>query len=103
MGRTARVATSLMVRTIRMASQQKQEYPDDVDEVPVESRDLDRVVPGGREAAARRHHGDHPHHPDTDREMYRVHAGHGEVEPEEEPERGRFRTGREEAEAGHEP
>src|SRR5262249_15374083 len=62
----------------------QQEDPDDVDEVPVETGDLDRVVVRGREAAAPCEKADHRHHADPDRQVEGVDAGHREVEPEEE-------------------
>src|SRR5438874_3282965 len=62
----------------------KQEYPDDIHEVPVQAADLDRaVVLGGDDPAEGppQHHG---HHSQPDDHVERVEAGHHEIEREED-------------------
>src|SRR5436190_20226513 len=64
--------------------QRKQEDPDDVDEVPVETADLDRaVIPGGDRPVPRpaQHDG---HDAEADDHVQRVEAGHQEIEREKD-------------------
>src|SRR5580704_19521706 len=64
--------------------QREQEDPDDVDEVPVETADLDRVVVVRGDDAAGRPPEHHRHDADADDHVEGVEAGHDEVQREED-------------------
>src|SRR6185503_11144037 len=64
--------------------EREQKNPDDVDEVPVEAADLDRVavLPGNHAPPRPPQH--HAHDAETDDHVQRVNAGHHEIQREED-------------------
>lgn len=75
----------------RQIKKGKQKDPDDINEMPVQSGNLDRgVMPGGKSSSAREERQDQ-HHSDADRNVDRMQAGHGEIKPEKNLHMARVR------------
>ena|SRR6266508_1329592 len=69
--------------TAQQIKQREQEYPDDVDEVPVKTRNLNRIVVFRTVAPARSKVQNYGKHAYADDHVNRMHARHGEVDPVE--------------------